>query len=178
MPVRGSSTIAFPGAQIQPHLSLILAIQNLSMKSQTRLLRLCETGTDEFCLPFILVPNGSPFFPIKAHALSSNRTTIPSFLCTFFFVRTMTACLMSPRLTLFCAATPPELPLPERVSLKPRAFWTTTIMRSPEDSQHFVIQCSGSQYQLCRAFSSVDFLYIRQRWRLNYRCNSVSSAKR
>lgn len=30
--------------------------------------------------PFILVPNGSPFFPIKAQALSSNLTTIPSFL--------------------------------------------------------------------------------------------------
>lgn len=71
----------------------------------------------EINLPFILVPRGSPFLPIRAQALSSNLTTIPSFLCNFLAVRTTTACLISPLLTLFTAAT--ELAL---LSPKPRAF--------------------------------------------------------
>lgn len=78
--------------------------------------------------PFILVPRGSPFFPMSAHALSSNLTTIPSFLCTFFAVLTMMACLMSPLLTLFWAAA--EV-LPGPLSPIDLNFCTTTIMRSP-----------------------------------------------
>lgn len=78
--------------------------------------------------PFILVPSGSPFFPIRAHALSSNLTTIPSFRCTFFAVRTIIACLMSPLLTLFAAAADV---LPGPVSPIERDFCTTTMIRSP-----------------------------------------------
>lgn len=79
-------------------------------------------------MPFILVPSGSPFFPISAHALSSNLTTIPSFRCTFFAARTMIACLMSPLLTLFPAAADV---LPGPLSPIERDFCTTTIIRSP-----------------------------------------------
>ena len=78
-----------------------------------------QEGSDS---PFILVPRGSPFFPISAQALSSNRTTIPSFLCTFFFVLTMMACLTSPLLTLFAAAMPPAPPVPARLSPSDRVF--------------------------------------------------------
>ena len=55
--------------------------------------------------PVNLLPIGSPFFPINTHALSSNRTTLPSFRCNFFFVLTTTACRISPRRTLFAAET-------------------------------------------------------------------------
>lgn len=88
---------------------------------------------------FILVPSGSPFFPMSAQALSSKLTTIPSFLCEFFLVRTTIACLMSPRLTLFAAATaaaPPKFLF--KYSLKVRAFWTTTMMRSPTPECLFI----------------------------------------
>ena len=49
--------------------------------------------------PLIRVPTGSPILLIKTHALSSNRITLPSFLPTLYFVRTTTACRISPRLT-------------------------------------------------------------------------------
>lgn len=81
--------------------------------------------------PFNLVPIGSPDLLIKTQALSSNFTTLPSGLCNFFLVRTTTACLISPRRTLF-AADVDTLPLPGPDSgPKLRCFWTTTIMRSP-----------------------------------------------
>lgn len=79
--------------------------------------------------PLILVPNGSPFFPMRAQALSSNLTTIPSFRCSFFFVLTTTACLISPLRTLFAAAM--DVAPPGELSPAVRAFWTTTIIRSP-----------------------------------------------
>lgn len=75
--------------------------------------------------PLILVPNGSPFLPIRAHALSPNRTAIPSFRCTSFAHRTTTACFTSPLLTLFRDV------LLEPASPAERVFWTTTMMRSP-----------------------------------------------
>ena len=55
--------------------------------------------------PVNLLPTGSPFFPINTHALSSNRTTLLSFLCSFFFVLTTTTCRISPHRTLFAAET-------------------------------------------------------------------------
>lgn len=84
-----------------------------------------------FALPLIFVPIGSPPFPIRAQALSSNLTTMPSFRCSFFTVRTTIACLMSPLRTLF-AVIPPAPGLDSPIL---RAFWTTTIMRSPGTSQ-------------------------------------------
>ena len=80
--------------------------------------------------PVNLLPIGSPFFPIRTHALSSNRTTLPSFLCSFFFVLTTTACRISPRRTLFAAEICAEFE--ERDSgPKLRWRWTTTTIRSP-----------------------------------------------
>jgi hypothetical protein len=63
-------------------------------------------------IPFNLVPIGSPALLIKTQALSSNLTTLPSGRCSFFTVRTTTACLMSPLRTLFAAEidTPPPGP--------------------------------------------------------------------
>lgn len=84
-------------------------------------------------LPFNLVPIGSPALFINTQALSSNFTTLPSGLCSFFAVLTTTACLRSPRLTLFaddCAA----FPLPE--SEKFRCFCTTQMIRSPRTYQN------------------------------------------
>lgn len=76
--------------------------------------------------PLTRVPTGSPALLIKTHALSSNRTTLPSLLETFCFVRTTTACRMSPRLTLFAAE---EEAMPS--AWAPLCFWTTTTIRSP-----------------------------------------------
>lgn len=70
---------------------------------------------------------------MRAQALSSKRTTIPSFRCTFFLVLTMMACLISPLLTLLAAAAPP---VPVRLSPSERVFWTTTIILSPRLVQH------------------------------------------
>lgn len=77
-------------------------------------------------MPLTRVPTGSPALLIKTQALSSNLTTLPSLLVTFCFVRTTTACLISPRLTL------PD----EEEAVIPAAwlgdcFWTTTTIRSP-----------------------------------------------
>lgn len=83
--------------------------------------------------PFILVPRGSPFLPIKAQALSSNLTNIPSFLCTSFAHRTTIACLTSPLLTLLSAAAALEGPPSSE-----RVFWMTTIMRSPCAGQYCI----------------------------------------
>lgn len=79
--------------------------------------------------PFNLVPMGSPALLINTQALSSNFTTLPSGLCSSFFVLTITACLISPLLTLFAADVPtgPWPPSPPKL----RCFWTTTTMRSP-----------------------------------------------
>jgi hypothetical protein len=81
--------------------------------------------------PVNLLPIGSPFFPINTHALSSNRITLPSFLCNFFFVLTTTACRISPRRTLFAAETCAEEFEDNDSGPKLRWRWTTTIMRSP-----------------------------------------------
>ena len=78
--------------------------------------------------PFILVPSGSPFFPISAHALSPKVTWTPSFRCTPLAVRNIIACLMSPLFTLFTEAA--EV-LPGPVSPMERDFCTTTTIRSP-----------------------------------------------
>jgi len=123
--------------------------------------------------PFILVPIGSPFFPINAQALSSNLTTIPSFLWNCLCVRTIMACLISPLLTLFAAAAAPPGPL----SPIDRDFWTTTIMRSPCNSQLLLDSWSNVDisYQFCRVSSFVDLLRIRLRWLRSCRCNSASS---
>ena len=74
--------------------------------------------------PSILVPIGSPVLLMRAQALSSNRTTLPSFLWYFFAVRTTTACLISPLLTLVA----PTAALAGPVSAPTRALFTTTMM--------------------------------------------------
>jgi hypothetical protein len=80
-----------------------------------------------------LVPIGSPALFIRTHALSSNRTTLPSLRCVFAFVRTTTACLMSPLRTLFAAETVAVEPVGFEPDSGPklRCFWTTTTIRSP-----------------------------------------------
>ena len=75
--------------------------------------------------PFSLVPIGSPPLFTNTHALSSKFTTLPSGLWYFFFVRTTTACRMSPRRTLLAALSCAW------EESKERCFWTTTSMRSP-----------------------------------------------
>jgi len=123
VPMIRSSTTSSSSIQCRRHLKRVLAPDSpvipVSVEDQ----------------PFNLVPIGSPVLLIKTHALSSNLTTLPSGLCSFFFVRTTTACRISPRRTLFAAAVD-TLPLPGPDSgPKLRCFWTTTIMRSPGKSQ-------------------------------------------
>lgn len=81
---------------------------------------------------FIREPMGSPPLLMSTQALSSNLTTLPSGLWYFFFVRTTTACLMSPLRTLFAAETDTA---PPDSGPKFRCFCTTTIMRSPIRNQ-------------------------------------------
>jgi len=81
-------------------------------------------------LPFILDPIGSPPLLIRTHALSSNLTTLPSSLWYFLIVRTTTACLISPLLTLFAALMDTLPPGPDS-GPKFLCFCTTTMMRSP-----------------------------------------------
>lgn len=64
---------------------------------------------------------------MRTQALSSNLTTVPSFRWYCFFVLTTTACLMSPRLTLFPALTVTEEPSGPKFL----CFCTTTTIRSP-----------------------------------------------
>ena len=117
--------------------------------------------------PFILVPSGSPFFPINAQALLSNLITLPSFLCTFFFVRTTIACLMSPRFTLLAAAI--EVLPPGPASPNVLAFWTTTIMRSPKGPD------DGRSVKGCPFFHMVDERWKEGDWVLKYRLRHVFS---
>lgn len=71
---------------------------------------------------------GSPLLLIKTQALSSNRITLPSFLCSSFFALTTTACRKSPLRTLLAI----PCPCPD-VDSGPKflCFWTTTMIRSP-----------------------------------------------
>ena len=112
---------------------------------------------------------------MRAHALSSNLTTMPSFRCTFFAVRTMIACLISPLLTLFAAAA--EAP-PGPLSPIERDFWTTTIIRSPYllISIVFVSVYISLTYPLVHVSSYVDSQRIRRLWLPSYRCNLALSA--
>lgn len=75
--------------------------------------------------PETLVPIGWSWLSIRTHALSSNRITDPSGRCVSCFVRTTTACRISP-CRIFCAAAPPIAWLGMG-----RAFCTTTAIRSP-----------------------------------------------
>ena len=116
--------------------SLTQCRQFLGKKSMYAFMKLNRMGHE----PFNLVPIGSPVLLIRTQALSSNFTTLPSGLCSFFFVRTTTACLISPRRTLL-AADVDTLPLPGPDSgPKLRCFWTTTIMRSPGICQFYVLR--------------------------------------
>src|SRR4030081_3620557 len=90
-PMIRSSTTSSSSAQCPRHLKRILAADPHALLSSVE---------DQ---PFNLVPIGSPVLLIKTHALSSNLTTLPSGLCSFFFVRTTTACLISPRRTWFAS---------------------------------------------------------------------------
>lgn len=100
-----------------PHLQRLFLCQSRSMK----------TGHEDS--PFNLVPIGSPALLINTQALSSNFTTLPSGLCSFFAVLTTTACLISPLRTLLAADVETLAPGPD--SEKFRCFCTTTITRSP-----------------------------------------------
>jgi len=105
---------------------------HICIGASDRILDHCLSRNSEPTILVNLVPIGSPALLISTQALSSNRTTIPSFLCNFFAVRTTIACRMSPLRTLFAAAAliapAPPGPAP---SPKLRCFWTTTMMRSP-----------------------------------------------
>lgn len=78
---------------------------------------------------------GSPALFIKTHALSSNFTTLPSGRWYFFTVRTTTACLISPRRTLFAFEIETLPPGPDS-GPKFRCFCTTTMIRSPREGQY------------------------------------------
>lgn len=93
------------------------------------LLHLCFLNSAP-TIPFNRLPIGSPPLLISTQALSSKLTTLPSARWYFFFVRTTTACLMSPLRTLLAAETETEPPDPDS-GPKLRCFWTTTMMRSP-----------------------------------------------
>lgn len=93
-----------------------------------------KQGYRRQCSPFNLVPIGSPVLFIKTHALSSNFTTLPSGLCSFFAVRTTTACRRSPLRTLFAADVETDPPGPVS-GPKERCFCTTMIIRSPDGYQ-------------------------------------------
>lgn len=75
--------------------------------------------------PLIRLPIGSPALLMSTQALSSNRTELPSRLPTLYLVRTTTACLISPRLTL----VPPADAIPAAWALL--CSCTTTTIRSP-----------------------------------------------
>jgi hypothetical protein len=127
--------------------------------------------------PFNLVPIGSPALLIKTQALSSNFTTLPSGLCSFFAVRTTTACLISPLRTLFAADVETLAPGPDS-GPKFRCFCTTTMMRSPriELSITSKLVYNNCAYQSLRDASSSLHSRTRQSQRRNCRCNSASSA--
>lgn len=115
-PVRGSWTTSCREARFQQYLCLYQ--------------RRCFCTSLPVLLPFILDPIGSPPLLIRTHALSSNLTTLPSSLWYFLIVRTTTACLMSPLLTLFAALIDTLPPGPDS-GPKFLCFCTTTMMRSP-----------------------------------------------
>jgi len=117
-----------------------LRIQQFAMQIIMKIIRVQAQERESLTIPFflnsaatipdILVPIGSPDLFIKTHALSSNRTALPSFRPTSFLARTITACRISPRLTLFAADT--IVPVrPVCSEPKDRCFCTTTTMRSP-----------------------------------------------
>lgn len=117
-----------------------------------------------------LDPMGSPFLLMRTQALSSNLMRLPSFRCSSFRARTTTACLISPRRTLF------DMLEPGVPSAKDRCFWTTTIILSPTRCQ--LRQCrrvdiTDLSSQL--AFFSASLRRIPQLPRQNYRCNLASS---
>jgi len=97
----------------------------------------CLSRSSAPTTPFNLDPIGSPVLLISTQALSSNLTTLPSFLCNFFFVLTTTACLISPLRTLFAAEMDTWPPGPVS-GPKFRCFWTTTMMRSPIFAARFI----------------------------------------
>ena len=113
------------------------------IEARDRIFDCCLLRNSAPTTPLILVPKGSPFLPINAHALSSNLTVIPSFLCTFFAVLTTIACLISPLRTLFAAAT--DVLPPGPLSPIDRDFCTTTIMRSPKHCSRHEHSTRGSQ---------------------------------
>lgn len=81
--------------------------------------------------PLNLVPIGSPALLINTQALSANFMVEPSGLWYFFFVRTTTACRISPLLT-FCAVSISVEEEPER------CFCTTMTIRSPIRAWRFM----------------------------------------
>jgi len=157
------------------YISTAKSRQNSSKSQRVMLSQICIGASDsilDHCLsrnsePTILVslvPIGSPALLINTQALSSNRTTIPSFLCSFFAVRTTIACRMSPLRTLFAAAadTAPAPPGPAP-SPKFRCFCTTTMMRSPilaclfmrRFATHSTIEAPELSMQLSIVFSCI-----------------------
>ena len=88
--------------------------------------------------PFNRVPIGSPPLLINTHALSSNRTTLPSGRWYFFFVRTTTACRISPLRTLVVTAWAPPPPAARSAEPRERCFWTTMTILSPIAAWRFM----------------------------------------
>lgn len=103
VPTTKSCSTACPSTQLPRHLSSI----SPPLRSKCPIPHRTNANS-----PFKRLPIGSPPFPISTQALSSNLTTDPSFLCIFFAVLTTTACLISPRRTLFAAEMETEPPGP------------------------------------------------------------------
>jgi hypothetical protein len=98
--------------------------------------------------PVSLVPTGSPDLFMSTQALSSKRATLPSGRWLLYFVRTMTACRMSPRLTRLTVDIP--------ASTVFRCFWTTTTTRSPIIDNRQVN--AEEAEEISRTYSCVSFL--------------------
>lgn len=118
------------------------------LHSETLASTRCQAGI-EGLLPLSLLPIGSPDLLINTHALSSNFTTLPSGRWYFLAVRTTTACRMSPLRTLLAAEMETAV-LDADSGPNERCFWTTQMMRSPENarSQHLHVSVSTTKISL------------------------------
>jgi hypothetical protein len=96
-----------------PHVSHLPFISHKCIGAKLRILLHCFPLNSCPTTPLKRLPIGSPPLLINTQALSSNLTTLPSGLEYFFAVRTITACRMSPRRTLFAALTDTLPPGPD-----------------------------------------------------------------
>jgi hypothetical protein len=122
-----------------PHVSHLPFISHKCIGAKLRILLHCFPLNSCPTTPLKRLPIGSPPLLINTQALSSNLTTLPSGLEYFFAVRTITACRMSPRRTLFAALTDTLPPGPDS-GPKFRCFCTTTTMRSPTPAARDILR--------------------------------------